>query len=265
MREVCRSAGAFRLLPLLIIALAGCGPSRAEIQEQQDLAKYHYDLAYGYFFDEKNPHGDQALVEVVQSLGYHEKNADTHLLAGLIFQGRERYVDAVQHYLRALELKPDLYYARNNLGAAYLAMERWDDAIAVLTELTTTLLYNEQGHAHNNLGWAWHKKGDFRRAQDHYLKAILLKKELCPAYNNLGLLYLEHDDLDNSEKYLRRGLERCPTYAEPWFHLGRVLLRKGDALGAQQSFKQCIKFGGESPLADRCERQLRPLAAGDAR
>ncbi len=254
------------LLLLLIVALAGCGPSRAEIQEREDQGKYHYDLAYGYFFDAQNQQGEQALVEISRSLEFNEKNADANLLAGLIFQGHGRHLDAVQHYQRALDLNPELYYARNNLGTAYLALERWDDAIAALTPLALEIRYDQKGHVQNNLGWAFYKKGDSLKARDHFYKAITQAPKLCPAYNNLGLLLIEADELTKAEKHLRQGLQICPTnYAEPWFHLGRVQLRQGDPKGAEQSFKQCLKFGGMSPLADRCEQQLRPLAVGEAR
>ena len=267
MHEACRSARghARRFLPLLMAAVAGCGPSRAQLKERDDQAQYHYDLAYGYFFDEHNPRGDAALLEVLKSLEIKEQNADAHLLAGLVFMGRDRNLDAIAHFQRAIELNPDLHYAHNNLAATYLAMERWDDAIAILDRLVSNMLYDRQGHAHNNLGWAWYKKGDLVRARRHYDAAIQLASDLCPPYNNLGLLLIEQNQLDQAEKYLRRGLARCPTYAEPWMHLGRIQARKGDAKGARDSFERCLKFAGESPLADRCERLLSPLVAGDAR
>jgi|JI10StandDraft_1071094.scaffolds.fasta_scaffold37117_6 type IV pilus assembly protein PilF len=266
MPDADRQAGAVTLLLLLIVALAGCGPSRAEIQEREDQARYHYDLAYGYFFDAQNQQGEQALVEIARSLELNEKNPDANLLAGLVFQGHGRYLDAVRHYQRALELNPELYYARNNLGTAFLALERWDDAIATLTPLSLEIRYDQKGHVQNNLGWAFFKKGDSLKARDHFYKAISQAPKLCPAFNNLGILLIEADELPKAEKILRQGLQICPTnYAEPWFHLGRVQLRQGDPKGAEQSFKQCLKFGGMSSLADRCEQQLRPLAVGEAR
>ena len=41
--------------------------------------------------------------------------------------------------------------AKNNLGAAYLASSRWDDAIKVYQELVGNIMYGTPGNGHNNL------------------------------------------------------------------------------------------------------------------
>ena len=265
MRELCRHTRGRTVLPLMLLSLAGCGPSRAELKDRQEQAKYHYDLAYGYFFNKNNPQGNVALLQVLKSLELKEENADAHLLAGLIFQGRARHLDAIGHYKRALEINPDLYFATNNMATTYLSMERWDDAIPLLKSLVTNVLYNRQGHAQNNLGWAYYKKGNLPKANEHFSNAIFTAEKLCPPYNNLGIVYIDQKQYARAEKYLRRGLKRCPNYAEPYFHLGRTLVHQGKAKDARQSFTKCLKYAGETPLADRCERRLRSLPAGDAR
>lgn len=267
MRSFCRNryVRPVQVIPLVILALSGCGPSRSEVKKQQEQAQYHYDLAYGYFFDKKNRRGEAALLEVVKSLEIKEDNPDAHLLAGLIFMGRKRHLDAIRHYRRAIELKPDFYYAQNNLAAAYLASERYDDAIGVLDKLVANMLYDRQGHGHNNLGWAWYKKGNLARARQHFATAIELGPKLCPPRNNLGLVYFEEKRLDRAEKYLRSALEKCPAYAEPAYHLGRVQLQRGDTQAARESFERCQKYAGESPLADQCAERLRPLGPSSSR
>lgn len=271
MRSFCRNRCALParvtspVIPLVILALApalsGCGPSRTEVKKQQEQAQYHYDLAYGYFFDKKNERGEAALLEVIKSLEIKEDNADAHLLAGLIFTGRLRHLDAIRHYRRAIELKPDLLYAQNNLATSYLATERYDEAIEVLEKLLANILYDRQGHGHNNLGWAWYKKGDLMRARRHFTQATLLGPKLCPPHNNLGMTYVQQQKLDKAEKHLRLALRKCPAYAEPAYHLGRIQLQRGDFKGARESFERCLKYAGDSPLADQCAERLRPIAA----
>jgi Tfp pilus assembly protein PilF len=265
MRNFCRNhfSRPGRVIPLVILAFSGCGPSRSEVKKQQEQAQYHYDLAYGYFFDEKNQRGESALIEIVKSLEAKEDSADAHLLAGLIFAGRRNYLEAERHYKRSLELESEpmesAFYARNNLAAVYLATERYDDAIRELSRLVGATLYNRKGHAYNNLGWAWYKKGNLSKARQNFLTAIEQAGKLCPPRNNLGLVYLESDKLEQAERHLRRALERCPTYAEPAYHLGRIQVRRGDSRAARESFQRCLKYAGESPLADQCAARLRPL------
>lgn len=272
MRSFCRDhcARPGRVIPLMLLALAspsftGCGPSRADVKKQQEQAQYHYDLAYGYFFDKKNERGEAALLEVVKSLEIKEDSADAHLLAGLIFMGQMRHLDAIRHYRRAIELKPDFYYAQNNLAAAYLATERYDEAIEVLSKLVSTILYDRKGHALNNLGWAWYKKGNLQRARQHFVTATQMGPKLCPPHNNLGMLYADQSDHEQAEKHLRLALKKCPAYAEPAYHLGRLQTQRGDFKGARESFERCLKYAGESPLADQCAERLRPILSSAAR
>lgn len=253
------------MIPLVLLALSGCGPSRSEIKDQREQAQYHYDLAYGYFFDKKTERGEAALLEILKSIEIKEDNADAHLLAGLVFMGRRRPVDAIRHYRRSLVLQPDLYYAQNNLAAAYLSMERYDEAIKVLQKLAGTILYDQQGHAQNNLGWAYFKKGDLMKARKHFHDAIMLTPQLCPPRNNLGMLYLKQNKLELADKYLRQAIERCPSYAEPAYHMGRLLFRRGDSEAARKHFELCLKYAGESPLADQCAERLRPIRAAAGR
>ena len=247
------------LLLAVALPLAACGPSREQVKKQQEQAKYHYDLAYGHYFDQQKANADAALQEVLVSLDLNPDESKTHLLAGLIFMGRESWIDAERHYKRAIELQHDNFLAQNNLGAVYLATERFDEAITAFTALTSNVLYVTPGHGHNNLGWAWYKKGDLEKAKRHFRLAINLSPQLCPAYNNLGLVYFDEGNMAKATRYLERGLKRCTTYAEPNFHLGRVLARQGHIHDARIHFARCLELAGESALADRCERLLNTL------
>ncbi len=244
---------------LLALVALGCGPSRGEVQAQQEQAKYHYNLAYGHYFDTKNPNADAALQEVLASLRLDDADPEAHMLAGLVYLGRESYLEAEKHFRRAIEIDAVHFKAHNNLGATYLAMERWDDAIGVFAPLVRKDLYATPGIGQNNLGWAYYKKGDRTAAIRHFKKAIAVAPDLCPPYNNLGMAYIDDGLLEKAVRYLERGLKRCPRYAEPHFHLARIYGRRGDVAAARAAFARCIELAGETDLADRCERQLRAL------
>ncbi len=240
-------------------ALGSSTEVKAVDAETAKEAKYHYDLAYGHFVNPQGNQAEAALKEIFLSLELNEADPQAHNLLGLILLGRSVYLDAMKHFQRAIELKPDFYEAQNNLGTAYLSMERWDDAIAVYEKLTGTMLYAWPAHAHNNLGWALYKKGQLEQARRHYLTAIELKPEFCLSYNNLGLLEIELQDYELAARYLERGIKRCPTYAEPYFHLGRVAEAQRNMQSAALHYTRCSELAGESPLADRCVARLRAI------
>ncbi len=248
------------LIVTVALSLAGCGPSRSEIKKRQEDAKYHYNLAYGHFMAPSGNQTEAALREVFTSLELDEANADAHQLLGLILMGRNVYLEAATHFQRAIELRPNFYEAQNNLGATYLAMERWDDAIAVYDPLVSNMLYAWPAHGHNNLGWAWYKKGNLELARRHFMTAIELKPEFCLAYNNLGIVYIDEGLYDKALRYLERGIKRCAQYAEPYFHLGRIAEAQRDLATAVKHYENCRRLAGESTLADRCEARLKAIS-----
>lgn len=254
-----------RWVLMLGLLLVGCGPSATAVKKKKDQAKYHYDMAYGYYFDTLNPRADLALQEVLSSIENDPANPDSRLLAGLIFLGRQDHLNAIKHFEQAIALKPDFFYAQNNLGVTYLALERWDDAIAIFSKLVGKVLYNRPGHAQNNLGWAWYKKGDLGRAADHFIKAKAVAPKLCPPYNNHAMVLLDQKQPRKALRSADRGLKRCPKYAEAHFNRGRALLALGQPAEAHAAFSACMQFGGESQLAERCEARLRQLPVGGVR
>ena len=251
----------FFLLSFAVLApaMVGCGSSRQEVQEKQEKGRYHYNLAYGHYFDASRPNADAALHEVLKSLQLHPEYPEAHMLAGLIFLGREMHLQAIKHLKRAVELKPEFYAAQNNLGAADSASSRWNDAIGIYEGLVGNLMYSTPGHGHNNLGWAWYKKGNVEKARRHFTMALQLAPRLCPAYNNLGMLLLDEKKLKRARKFLGKAVKICPGYAEPNYHLGRLAALENDVGEARIRFGQCVKLAGDGVLGERCGQRLASL------
>ncbi len=250
----------------LVIALVvgACGGGQAELKKRREQSDYHYKLAYGHYFDQQNPNGDAALQEVLLALELDPDNADARFLAGIIFMGRSQHLDAIEQFKVAIAVRPDFHFAMNNLGTTYLALERWDDAIAIFEKLVLDRKYATPGTAQNNLGWAYHQKGDVERAQKHYEQALSLSPNLCPPYNNLAMIYIDRGSFESAAKVLERGLKKCPTYAELYYHLGRVEARRANVDVARERFQRCRELSGDSPLAERCESHLSALGPPSA-
>jgi tetratricopeptide (TPR) repeat protein len=236
--------------------LLACGPTAGTVHKNKVDARYHYDLAYGYYFDPQNPRANLAIREVLTSLELNAEDSEAQLLAGLIFLGRQDHLKAIKHFQHAIKIKPDYYFARNNLGVTYLSLERWDDAITIFEKLIRAPLYTQQGHAHNNLGWAWYKKGDLSRAAGAFLTATAVAPKLCPPYNNHAIVLLEQKRYARALRSIDRGIALCPTYAEAHFNRGRALSKLGQTAEARGAFSACMRKAGDSPLGDRCADHL---------
>lgn len=245
---------AFTFMMVMILVLANsCGGSPD--QSKLDRAAYHHKLAYGHFFESHD--GDSALQEVLESLRLDPNKPEVHMLAGLIYTGRSDLLKALTHYTQALELKPDFFEAKNNLGTVYLALGRWDKAIEVFQDLTSRDEYRTPAMGFNNLGWARYKSGQKDLALRAFVTATQLNPRLCPPHNNAGMVYLERGDLERAERSLTRGIKRCPRYAEPHLHLGRVYLKRADSERALASWQRCRALAGDSELSLRCRQLIR--------
>jgi superkiller protein 3 len=70
---------------------------------------------------------------------------------------------AVESYERALELDPKYAWAWNGLGLAYVALNRWSDALSA---------YEQAVHLNPDDVWFWHNLGDAWMMLDHDERAV---------------------------------------------------------------------------------------------
>lgn len=237
-----------------VAALGGCAGTQ-EKDEKKTIkdADWHYKMGAGYFESREIP---LAIRELHKSLEMNPKQYEAHYLLGFIYMGRHDYTKSIQHYKEALKLKPDYLFAKNNLGTVYLATERWREAAKIFQELLEEPLYTTPELAHNNLGWAYFNLREYSKAIEHFNMAIFLKPQMCLAYNNLGRTYEAMSRYDKAERQYRKALRKCPNnYAEPHFHLAKLLQQRGDPR-AQAHFKKCLEIQPDSNLADRCRQYL---------
>ncbi len=73
---------------------------------------------------------DRALAILVQAIGDAPKMAEAWTLRGNVLLAQERFFDALLHYDRALEVRPNAADAMNNRGQALANLGRFDEAEA---------------------------------------------------------------------------------------------------------------------------------------
>ncbi len=147
--------------------------------------------------------------------------------------GRGQVDEAIAHYRKALEIKPDYVEAHNNLGNALAGRGEVDEAIA------------------------------------HYRKALEIKPDYAEAHNNLGTALAGRGEVDEAIAHFRKALEIKPDYAEAHYNLGRALAGRGRLDEAIAHFQKALALASaqnDRDLADaiRAEisatNRLRPAA-----
>jgi Tfp pilus assembly protein PilF len=117
---------------------------------------------------------------------------------------------AIDHFKKAVEIKPDYTPAKNNMGTAYLAQKKWDDAITCFKEITGDLLYATPHFPFSNLGWAYYNKKEFKLAEKYYKDALKIEPKFVIALRGLGLTYLKMGRISEAVTTLEKVIELAP-------------------------------------------------------
>lgn len=240
------------LLLLASTLMAGCVTEAQQRKKAEEQAKYHYDLGASYFGEQFIP---QALRELLLSLEDNPDNAEALHLLGFIYMGRKDYPTAIKYFRKALALDPEFYICWNNLGTAYLASARWEDAVDLYQDLMGKPMYNTPELAYNNLGWAYYNLGMLEQAREQFEMAAFLKPEMCLAHNNLGLVRAKQGNYVGASRSFQSAIKGCPQYAEPNFHLAQILQANHDQQ-ARFYFERCYNLASDSTWGDRCRSYL---------
>ena len=229
---------------------SGCAGKKAA--EKAKASQYHYQMGANYFSEQM---AQQALRELLLAVEVDPNHADALHLLGFIYLGRRDYPRAIEYLRKGVAARKDFYICLNNLGTAYMASGRWEEAVEIYEELINKPMYNTPELAYNNLGWSYHKVGEDRRAEETLQMALFLKPEMCLAYNNLGQVQLDQGNRIGALRNFMQAIKRCPAFTDPHFHTAQLLRQKGDPQ-ARLYYQRCWELAAESTLGDRCRSYL---------
>jgi len=115
-----------------------------------------------------------------------------------------KHEEAIEHYQKALEVAPGMYFARNNLASLFVEGRKFDEA-----------------------------EKQFRRV-------IAENQADANAYFNLANVYLLTDRLNEARDSIQEGLKRQPQSGFGEFLMGSMLIRKGNAREAEEHFRVAL-------------------------
>jgi len=148
---------------------------------------------------------DEALAWVEKALSLRP-SADFHNTAGTIHSSRGGLARAVTAYAQAIELAPDVYETRLNLGRCLLQL-------------------------------------DDPRALEHLRHAVRLKPDEGIAWFLLSLALQQAGDLTEATECLQTILQHVPGFAEAHLELGRIEALRGRVKEALTRYEKAIGLG----------------------
>lgn len=181
---------------------------------------------------------------------------------GLAYHGRGLRDMAMQHFQKAVSLKPDYSEAHNYVGAIYMDMGQWENAIVSFDKALKNYLYATPEFAFYNSGWAYYNLQNYDAAISRYQRALQQDKAgiLQPQIEkNLGLVFIKKGNLIQAKNHLEKAVSLNPALVDAHFFLGETYLNIKDMANARKSFQQVITIAPQTPFALRAKEYLQSI------
>jgi len=161
--------------------------------------------------------GNPYMVDMAEYTHRFPKKVRKEYEEGLKSEAEAKHDEAKEHYRKALELAPEFYPARNNLGSLYM------------------------------------NQGNYRAAQEEFEEVVRQNQSDAAAYLNLGNLFLLEKRHQEALKSIEEGLRRQPFYGLGHFLLGTVYGRLGRFQDAETSLRKAVEY---DPTLSKCHLEL---------
>jgi Flp pilus assembly protein TadD len=163
-----------------------------------------------------------------------------HNNLGIAYTRQGKIETAINHYTKAVQIKPNLPRSHNNLGNAYARQGRMNEAIAHYT--VALQIKPDFAGAHNNLGNVLAEQGRNEEAIFHFSRAQQLQPDFAEASFNMGSVLARQGSMDEALAQLNRALELKPDFAEAYNSLGVILAHKGNLDDAIVHFHEALRL-----------------------
>jgi predicted O-linked N-acetylglucosamine transferase (SPINDLY family) len=161
-----------------------------------------------------------------------------HNNLGNAYAAAGKWQDAEASYRRALDRKRDYPEAHYNLGSALRAQGKLENAAASYRHALT--LRPNHAETYLNLSNTLQAQGKLEEAADACQRAISSKPALAAAHNNLGNILAAQNRFEAAVAAYSRALDLKPDLAEAHHNRGLALLNAGRADEAVVSCRQAL-------------------------
>jgi tetratricopeptide (TPR) repeat protein len=175
-----------------------------------------------------------------------EQKAITEANLGVALQESGQLTEAIEHYQRALALRPGYTPALSNLGTALRAAGRVDEAVALYGLALER--DGDKATTHLNLGNAFMSQGRVSEAIASFRRAVSIdptahaREALAFALYDDGVTALERGELDRASERFREAIHLKAGYADAHNNLGIALASQGRLKEAIAEWEEALRL-----------------------
>jgi len=171
--------------------------------------------------------------------------------------------DAIAHYQKAIEIAPDLYLARNNLGTTYLSQSKFDEARQQFEQVIK--INPSDGAAYFNLGNLYLLSQKYVDASNWIHQGLTKEPNNALGHFLLGVLCTQLGNGGQAETELRKAIDLDPKVSRPHLALINLYLRQRRAPEAAEELRKFLKDFPNQPDGLKAQDALQKLEAQTAK
>jgi tetratricopeptide (TPR) repeat protein len=200
---------------------------------------YIAHTALGTFL-KQNGNLDEAIDHYSKALAIKPDFAMAHYNLGQALAHQGELKGAIEHYQQAIRLKPNNVAVHHNLAMALASLGRMEEATEQYAEVAR--LQPKSAWAHNNLGNALAGQGKMEEAVYHYSQVLQIQPDYAEAQNNLGLALARLGRLEEAVDCFHEAIRLKREWAEAHNNLGNALSMQGKLDEAMGHYVEAIRL-----------------------
>ena len=175
------------------------------------------------------------------------RNDAAHFGLGSALLDAGRFEEAMAHYEKASEIRPDNAMARHALATTAVRLGRHDEAVAHYRKLLE--LEPNDASTHRTLADLLAGRGRFEEAVVHYREALRIQPDDAMVCNNLGAALVLLGRLDEALVEYQRALKLSPDYARVYCNMGDLSVKRGRFAEALRDYQQAVSIQSDLAMA----------------
>lgn len=172
----------------------------------------------------------------------------------VVLISQERFDEAEEVLLAAIEAEPEYPLSYHNLGVVYKLTGDNTAAISYLEQTLERWSYNPV--ALSDLGLLYMSQEKYDRAIEYFHRAVEQEPSFSTAYSNLGVLYVVQGDLVAAEEQFKKSIEVNPRKVASYVNLGSIYLDQGRLEEGRALLEKALELNPKQPQARSLLRSL---------
>jgi len=225
------------------------------LRDDPSSAEAVYGIGSVYLNQNKNAAAREMFERCVKlPASYPDTWPDAWNNLGVLDTREGQLADSAEKFQQALEASPKHVVSLVNLGNAYRALKRWDDARRALEQATA--IAPDDAEANYALGMVFAQTDDTAQAYEHLQRALKTRPDYPEALNNLGVLYLVTHRRDEAVASFEKCIRVAPAFDQAYLNLARVYALEGARDQARNVLNDLLKQHPDHAQARQMLEQL---------